>query len=93
MSFTLKYRLIVSGCVSSIDCKYYEECNQGKCSTIKCDPIDIIPNGVLELVHGTVMFKGQKRTTAKFSCERGYIFSDHPERKVDKVLNSNTYFR
>ena len=65
-----------------MDCKYYEECLQGKCSIVKCDPMDYIPNGILELEHGTVMFKENKRNTAKLSCERGYVFSDHPEQRV-----------
>ena len=72
----------VSGCFSSRDCNYYEECLQGQCATIKCHPMDAIPNGVLELTHGTVMFRGNKRNTAKFFCERGYVFSDRPDLRV-----------
>ena len=49
---------------------------------VKCEPIDVIPNAILELAHGTKMFKGNKRNTARLSCERGYIFSDFPEQKV-----------
>ena len=72
----------ISGCFNSRDCKYYEECLQGQCATIKCHPMDAIPNGVLELIHGTVMFRGNKRNTAKFFCERGYVFSDRPDLRV-----------
>ena len=70
------------GCVTSSDCKYYEECLQGKCTTLKCDPVDVIPNGKLELPHGTVMFNGHKRNTAKLYCEQGYVFSNQPDIKV-----------
>ena len=44
--------------------------------------MDSIPNGILELEHGTIMFKENKRNTAKLSCERGYVFSDNPEQRV-----------
>ena len=79
------------GCVEASDCKYHEECLHGQCTTLKCDPIDTIPNGNLELKHGSVMFNDNKRNTATLRCQRGYVFDSHPEQKVSHSIYHENY--